>query len=157
MASRRRPEGTALPAEPRRKLNDARLGLLALHKALLDYEKIRYERTHGRVESSGAFLQLALGDPQFAWLRPISELVVQIDELLVSDEPGAEVDADAVMNHARALLRPDENGDDFQRRYHRALQDSPEVVMAHAQWKRLGEVKRPAGGAPDAGKSDGGA
>ena len=142
MASRRPSEGTALPAEVRRKLNDARLGLLALHKALLDYEKIRYERTHGRVESSGAFLQLAIGDPQFAWLRSISELVVQIDELFSSDEPGAEVDADAVMTNARALLRPDENGGDFQRRYHRALQDSPEVVMVHAQWKRLGEVKK---------------
>jgi len=141
MPNRRRPEGTALPTTIRRKLNDARLGLLALHKALLDYERIRYERTHGRVESSGAFLQLALGDPQFAWLRPISELVVQIDELLVSDEPGAEVDADTVMTHARNLLRADENGDDFQRRYHRALQDSPEVVLGHAQWKRLAGVK----------------
>lgn len=141
MATRRKSEGTALPAAVRRKLNDARLGLLALHKTLLDYERIRYERTHGRVESSGAFLQLAIGDPQFAWLRQISELVVQIDELLASDEPGAEVDADTVMAHAKALLRPDENGDDFQRRYHRALQDSPDVVMVHAQWKRLSGVK----------------
>ena len=141
MATRRKSEGTALPAAVRRKLNDARLGLLALHKALLDYERIRYERTHGRVESSGAFLQLAIGDPQFAWLRSISEVVVQIDQLLVSDEPGAEVDADKVMEHAKSLLQPDENGDDFQRRSHRALQDSPEVVMVHAQWKRLGGVK----------------
>lgn len=141
MATRRKSEGTALPAAVRRKLNDARLGLLALHKALLDYERIRYERTHGRVESSGAFLQLAIGDPQFAWLRQISELVVQIDELLASDEPGAEVDADTVMGHAQALLRPDENGDDFRRRYYRALQESPDVVMVHAQWKRLSGVK----------------
>ena len=89
MPTRRKSEGSALPAAVRRRLNDARLGLLALHKALLDYERIRYERTHGRVESSGAFLQLAIGDPQFAWLRSISEVVVQIDQLLVSDEPGA--------------------------------------------------------------------
>ena len=141
MPTRRKPEGTALPAATRRRLNDARLGLLALHKALLDYERIRYERTHGRVESSGAFLQLAIGDPQFAWLRSISEMVVQIDQLLVSDEPGAEVDADKIMEHAKNLLRADENGEDFHRRYHRALQDSPEVVLVHAQWKRLGGVK----------------
>lgn len=141
MATRRKSEDSALPAAVRRRLNDARLGLLALHKVLLEYERIRYERTHGRVETTGAFLQLAIGDPQFAWLRPISELVVQIDELLVSDEPGAEVDADTVMYHARKLLRADEQGDDFQRQYHRALQDSPEVVLAHAQWKRLGGIK----------------
>jgi hypothetical protein len=141
MATRRESEGTALPAALRRKLNDTRLGLLALHKALLDYERIRYERTNGRVETTGAFLQLAIQHPQFGWLRPISELVVQIDELLVSDEPGAEVDADTIMSHARILLRPDEQGDDFHRQYHRALQDSPEVVLAHAQWKRLAGVK----------------
>ena len=141
MAKGRRTEEGALPAAVRRKLNDARLGLLALHKALLDLQRIRYERTHGRVETAGSFLQLAIGDPQFAWLRPISELVVQIDELLVSEEPGAEVDADTVMDQARKLLRADENGGDFQRQYHRALQDSPEVVMAHAQWKRLAGVK----------------
>ena len=76
-----------------------------------------------------------------AWLRPVSELVVQLDELLVSDEPGAEVDADTIMAHVRTLLRPDENGGEFQRNYHRALQDSPEVVLAHAQWKRLAGVK----------------
>ena len=141
MPTRRKPDGPALPTNVVRKLNDARLGLLALHKALLDYEKIRYERTHGRLESSGKFLQLAINDPHFAWLRPISELVVQIDQLLASDEPGAEVDADTVMDSAKALLRADENGKDFQKRYHRALQDSPEVVMVHAQWKRLAGVK----------------
>jgi hypothetical protein len=141
MATRRHFEGTALPAAVRRKLNDARLGLLALHKALLDYEKIRYERTHGRLETSGQFLQLAINDPHFAWLRPISELVVQIDQLLASDEPGAEVDADTVMTQAKTLLRADENGGDFQKRYYQALQDSPDVVMAHAQWKRLAGVK----------------
>lgn len=141
MAKRRTPDESSLPPAVRRRLNDARLGLLALHKALLDFERIRYERTHGRVETTGSFLQLAIYDRQFAWLRPISELVVQIDELLVSDEPGAEVDADTVMDQARKLLRADENGDDFQRQYHRALQDSPEVVLAHAQWKRLGGLK----------------
>ena len=142
MAKRRSSEeGSALPPDVRRRLNDARLGLLALHKALLEYERIRYERTHGRLESSGQFLQLAINDPHFAWLRPISELVVQIDQLLSSDEPGAEVDADMIMDQAKKLLRADENGPDFQKRYHRALQDSPEVVMGHAQWKRLAGVK----------------
>ena len=141
MATRRHFEGTALPAAVRRKLNDARLGLLALHKALLDYEKIRYERTPGRLETSGQFLQLAINDPHFAWLRPISELVVQIDQLLASDEPGAEVDADTVMTQAKTLLRADENGGDFQKRYYPALQDSPDGVMAHAQWTRLAGVK----------------
>ena len=141
MPSRKKSEGSALPAAVRTRISDARQGLLALHKALLDYERIRYERIHGRVENSGAFLQLALKDPHFAWLRPISELVVQMDRVLASDEPGAEVDADAIMSHARALLRAEEEGEEFGRQYHRALQDSPDVVMAHAQWKRAAQTK----------------
>ena len=134
-------EGPALPAAVRARITAARQGLLVLHKALLDYERIRFERIHGRVESSGAFLQLVLNDPHFAWLRPVSELVVQMDRVLASDEPGAEVDADMIMTQAGTLLRADEEGQGFGRQYHRALQESPDVVLAHAQWKRAAQAK----------------
>jgi len=46
---------------------------------LLDTERITYEQVHGRV-SSGE--QLVINHEQFAWLHRISELVVQIDEML---------------------------------------------------------------------------
>jgi hypothetical protein len=61
--------------------------LLDLHKVLLDAERARYERQHGRVPSSGQWLQLVLGHEQFGWLRPFSGLIVRIDEWLASDEP----------------------------------------------------------------------
>ena len=65
----------------RARLTAVRHGLLELHKALLDAERERYERTHGKV-TAGKMLQLAFQDPQFAWLRSMSELIVRIDELL---------------------------------------------------------------------------
>jgi len=40
--------------------------LLHLHKALLDGERLSYERVHGRIASNGAFLQLVLEDAWFA-------------------------------------------------------------------------------------------
>ena len=101
-----------------------------MHKALLDDARIRYEREQGRIEGSGALLRLVLNDPWFAWLHPLSGLVVQIDELLASDEP-TNVDGETLLNQARALLRPDANGEGFQRRYHRAIQDVPDVLIAH--------------------------
>ena len=55
--------------------------LLRLHKALLDDERVSYERVHGRIPSNGAFLQLVLGDAWFAWLRPLSQLMAKLDEL----------------------------------------------------------------------------
>jgi hypothetical protein len=119
-----------LPHDTRQQLDDLRRGLLKVHKALLDDARIRYEREQGRIEGSGALLRLVLNDPWFAWLHPLSELVVQIDELLAAEEPTA-ADGDVVLNQARTLMRPDENGEGFQRRYHRAIQDVPDVLIAH--------------------------
>jgi catechol 2,3-dioxygenase len=126
------------PPDVLRRLDDVRLGLLGVHKALLNHERIRYEREHGRVPGSGDFLQLVIHDPWFEWLRPLSELVVRIDETLATTEaPPAVDDAEQLIAEARALLRPDESGKGFQQKYFRAIQDSPEVGMVHATWKRL--------------------
>ena len=126
------PPATATPLSPdrRQQLEEVRRGLLRVHKALLEDARIRYEREQGRIEGSGALLQLVLNDPWFAWLHPLSGLVVQIDELLASDEATL-TDAEALLNQARGLIRPDANGDGFQRRYHRAIQDVPDVLIAH--------------------------
>lgn len=61
----------------RQRLENARHASLHVHRALLEAEQIRYERQHGRVRSTGAFLQLVLHGPWFDWLRPISELINQ--------------------------------------------------------------------------------
>lgn len=121
---------TPLSAATRQQLEDVRRVLLRVHKALLDDARIRYEREQGRIEGSGALLRLVLTDPWFDWLHPLSGLVVQIDELLAADEPKAN-DGDALLAQARSLLRPDAGGDGFQRRYHRAIQDAPDVLIAH--------------------------
>src|SRR3954467_5427108 len=122
----------------RRHLDDLRLGLLGVHKALLNYERLRYERERGRVPSSGEFLQLVIHDPWFEWLRPLSELVVRLDETLAAtDSPPPREGFEQLEAEARALLKPDEHGGTFQSRYFRAIQDSPEVGMVHSTWKRL--------------------
>src|SRR5688572_30229445 len=84
-------------------LNHLRRALLALHKALLDHERIRYEQLRGRFESSGELLQLVLNDPWFAWLRPLSGLIVQIDEFVAEDEPPATT-AQALLEETGKLL-----------------------------------------------------
>lgn len=119
-----------LSPDARQQLDDVRRGLLRVHKALLDDARIRYEREQGRIEGAGALLHLVLNDPWFAWLHPLSGLVVQIDELLASDEPTT-ADGETLLHQARGLLRPDANGEGFHRRYHRAIQDVPDVLIAH--------------------------
>ena len=52
------------------------------------------------------------------------------------DETTAARLAEALLKEADNLLRPDEQGTEFQREYHRALQQSPEAMWVHGQWKR---------------------
>ena len=120
----------------RQQLEDVRRALLRVHKALLEDARIRYEREQGRIEGSGALLRLVLNDPWFDWLHPLSGLVVQIDELLAADDAKA-ADGEALLSQARTLLRPDAGGDGFQRRYHRAIQDAPDVLIAHVAAGRV--------------------
>ena len=61
--------------------------LLRLHKALLDSERTAYELVHGTIPAAAAFLQLLINDPWFQWLRPITTLLVAIDETLAAKKP----------------------------------------------------------------------
>ena len=121
----------------RQRLMDLRHGLLRLHKTLLDSERVSYERANGRIQSRGEFFQLVIGNPWFAWLHRLSELVVQIDEMLDAEETATAIDAIKLMDRARMLLKPSEEGDGFAKRYFDALQRDPDVVLAHAAVKKL--------------------
>ena len=113
--------------------------LLKLHKALLDSEKILYEKNVGPIQSPNHFFQLLTSDPYFAWLRPVSQLIVVIDETLDGKQPLSHLDVDAIMNRAVFLLVPAKMGGEFGDRYVAALQRDPRVVLSHAQVaKRIG-------------------
>ena len=116
-------------------LRGVRLKLLQLHQTLVEMERKRYEKTHGRV-NSGELLQLVINHPEFAWLRMISALVVQSDEMLDADEPTAETDVTNLITGARQLFTESVD-QDFQRKYQAALQQEPEVVMAHSALMKL--------------------
>jgi hypothetical protein len=123
-----------------RSLKELRQALLRLHKTLLDWERAVYERVHGR-QSSNALLDALLKDPQFAWLRPISQLVVRIDEMLDDEIPPGQNDLDAVLAHVRDLAAPNETGNSYEQRYFTALQENPDAVFAHRDVAAL--LKKP--------------
>jgi hypothetical protein len=124
---------------PRERLTNARRGLLHVHRALIEAERARYEREFGRIPNSGTLLQLIMQNPWFQWLQPMSQLIVQIDEWLESDQksPGSPDDAEILLAETRDRLRPDESGADFQRRYLRLIQEDPAVAVAHAEVRSL--------------------
>jgi len=111
-------------------LTRIRAALLRLHKTLLDWERSDYERVHGR-QSTTDLLNAFLQDPHFAWLRPMSQLIVHIDEMLENATPPAPSEVQAVVTRLKALTTPGENGEGAGGRYAQALQENPETVFAH--------------------------
>lgn len=122
----------------RQQLELTRTLLLKVHRALLDAERLRYEKARGRIANNSAFLQLVINDPWFDWLRPMAQMVLLIDER-TSDkkQPVGEAEAAALFGRARQLLRPDPEGDAFQRLYADALQHSPELAVIARQVSSL--------------------
>jgi len=121
----------------RERLKDVRRVLLRLHKTLLDFERQGYEREHGKISNSYEFLNLAMQNPWFAWLRHLSELIVEMDELLDARELPSESTAVALIEQSRILLTPTDSGSEFQRKYFASVQQSPEVVLAHSEFAGL--------------------
>ena len=102
-----------------------RAALLDLHRALVEEERREHEKTLGRL-SGGEFLQALISDPVFAWLRPLTTLIVRLEEL------GDALDAD-LLAAARALFSEES---EFRRRSAALVQRSPDVAFAYAAAKR---------------------
>jgi len=112
----------------RAQLRATRRAALDLHKVLLDALRVDYERAHGRVQSPGELLRLVTQDQAFAWLRPLSQLIVALDECEANPEAGAS-GAAGVRGELRRLLEAPH----FRPHYLECLQREPAVVLAHAR------------------------
>jgi hypothetical protein len=127
----------------RQGLAELREALLRLHKALMESERAGYEKIFGRVASPLQFLQLLTSDAWFAWLRPVSQLVAAMDEMLDGKEALTAAGAEALVRRAKVLLVASPGDDGFSGHYDEALQRDPDVVFAHAEaarcWRRGGQ------------------
>ena len=112
-------------------LAEVRTPLLGLHKSLVDAERREYERKHGRLENA-EFLKVLMEHPQFAWLKPLTALIVRLDETLEDGNGGAGA-LDLLAGQLRSLLVPDSQGTGFQQRYAEVLQRSPDAVVDHGR------------------------
>jgi hypothetical protein len=132
-------------------LAELRRLLLQLHKTLIDWQRADYERIHGRLQTT-QLLDVMFNHPEFAWLRSMSGLIVRIDEALetrpprVSDQARTEIETGPLVAGAQELVAP-ESGTPYAMRYHAALQELPDAVLAHRDLITLLKMKRPASNA----------
>ncbi|HEX3060151.1 MAG TPA: hypothetical protein VHP62_12360, partial [Usitatibacter sp.] len=90
-----------------------RHSILELHKALLDAQRIRYEREHGRIRSSGELLGLVLEHPAFAWLRQLSALIARLDEWMEMRDQLGDDDLHVIVNALRDLISAEHRNGTF--------------------------------------------
>jgi|KBSSwiStaDraftv2_1062776.scaffolds.fasta_scaffold00004_52 hypothetical protein len=114
--------------------SDLHRAALAVHKALLDVVRAEYEQVHGPVGNPHELLSLVISHETFAWLRHLSALIVEIDEMEETPDADERDHAAARAAFEELLLR---SGPRFADKYAEALQTSPAVVMAHAALKKV--------------------
>ncbi len=122
----------------RQQLKHLREGLYRLHKALVDSERVEYERIIGPIKSPAEFVHLLMTDSWFAWLRPHSQLLVAMDETLEKETPLTVAQFKELADRCRALMFVSDNDQDHLGHYFQAMQRDPDVILTHAEvTKRL--------------------
>jgi hypothetical protein len=107
--------------------------LIPLHRALIDAAKEEYAFAFGAVPQPTQLVRLLGEDPFFAWLKPITALIVDIDEMARRDFESSEVRsiADRVESMFGSSPSPE-----FAQKYVPLLQRNPDVTMAHAALRK---------------------
>ncbi|MGZ5036329.1 MAG: hypothetical protein ACXWG1_03365 [Usitatibacter sp.] len=123
-------------------IQDLRHSVLDLHKALLDAQRIRYEREHGRIATSGEFLGLVLEHPAFAWLRTLSALIARIDEWIEEQAEKPAEEPSELVGALRSLIAREGGHATFSAPYWEMVNEVPAVLVEHVKLWRLLESAR---------------
>ncbi|MBD1913277.1 MULTISPECIES: hypothetical protein [unclassified Leptolyngbya] len=119
------------------RLRTVRLALLDLHKALLNSERATYEQYYGRIQNNAQFFNLVIEHEWFEWLRPMSQFIVQMDDVLMSKEVVPAEQAISLLEQARMMFRPAEFGTPLEKGYFQAIQRDPNIALKHASITEL--------------------
>lgn len=138
------------------KVERLRHALLELHKALLDAQRIEYERARGRIETRGEFLGLVLNHPEFEWIRALSALIAQMDEWADDAEGTTEEELDGIVEALRELIRPEGVNQAFTPKYWHLVNSAPDVTVAHVKAWRMVEGGASAASASSSPRAPGG-
>jgi hypothetical protein len=109
------------------KLDRMAAAMRTLHKALIDQTQREYERAHGKVTSPYTLFSLVTSDPAFAWLQPMTRLIVEMEDLIGRKEtPPSEAEVAAMRRNIDLLLTAE--GQPFSTKYLGLVQSSPEIA-----------------------------
>ena len=121
-------------AAQRAHLRDLWKHLLPLHRALIEAARAEYTAAIAPVGGPTHLLQLLNDDPFFAWLKPLTAVIVDIDEMSRTDFERAQLDA--LTSRVRAIFDTEADAA-FAGRYLPLLQQDVDVAIAHAAIRQI--------------------
>lgn len=114
--------------------------LLRLHKDLMEGARIAYEQEYGSIPSKGEYFRLVLGHESFSWLRPISQMIVRVDERLAAKKPEVAENAEVLALDVRNLLASLEADSEQHKYYHQALKHNPNIAVIYDEAMKLLDI-----------------
>jgi hypothetical protein len=122
--------------------------LRALHRVLAERARRDVEAERQTVIQPGAWLSMLTRDPQFGWLRSLSELMVDLDVFLEADPAPAEDDAASIRAEIERLIAPSTvpgTESALAQHYWRYVHDEPNVAVVHGEIRQaLDRLPEPA-------------
>ena len=122
-------------------LKEIRNELLSLHKTLMDLEREVFEAKHGKV-TNVQLLNLLFENENFIWLRDISILVAEIDEMFAAKEGVDQQLAAALYEQARTLFDESEHHREFKQKYQVNLDTEYNVSEHHRRLSSLLKIEK---------------
>jgi len=120
------------------------MAFLDLHKTLLSSERDAYEQFYGPIRSNGEYFQLVVDNEWFAWLRPMSQFIVKMDDVLMAKDPIPPEQVTDLLEEARLTFQPSEFGTPLEKGYFQAIQRDPNIALKHASLNDLLSQSAPA-------------
>lgn len=125
--------------------NELSKALQQLHKELLMLEAKRLEQKMGKKLTPYELLHASLNDPSLAWLRKMSELIVNIDTIIDETPNLSAQDSHRVASEVLNVLEKPQGliATDFWTHYSEYLANNPDIIMRHAKVKDIVIQVRP--------------
>ena len=121
-------------AELRAALREISKALIPLHRALINATRDDYAFGVGEISGPSHLLRLVQEDPFFAWLKPMTSLIVDIDEMARTDF--THEDAAAIAGRLDAMFGATADAA-FSEHYVPILQREVDVAIGHAALRQV--------------------
>ena len=118
---------------PRQRLRALDRALAETHKQLIVSLRGDYEAAGGHVDGPLALLQLVESDPAFAWIAPLTRLLLAVGD---GDRAPDARSVEALLDDTDALFQS-AAPDDFAARYTERLQRDFDLLSAHRDLRKV--------------------